>query len=67
VKKKLPRYARADVPEVWIENLVDDVLLVFRDPVLSSYQTSLTLRGTETVSILALPDGMFSVDQLLVL
>lgn len=39
--KKLPIYARASIPEVWIHNLVDNQLEVYRDPQGERY-TSLT-------------------------
>ena len=37
---KLPRYAAAGVPEVWIENLKDNTLLVYRDPAGAAFATS---------------------------
>jgi Uma2 family endonuclease len=64
--KKLPRYAEAGVPEVWIENLGDDTLLVYRDPSGSAYRTQLVLHCGDSVSILGLSDTSFSVDELLV-
>jgi Uma2 family endonuclease len=63
---KLPRYAKAGVPEVWIENLNEDCLLVYRDPSGAAYSTSLTLRSGESVSVVALPDVVFAVEELLV-
>jgi Uma2 family endonuclease len=62
---KVPRYAAAGVPEVWIENLQDDTLLVFRDLAGTQYKTSLALRRRETIIPVALPDVMFSVEDLL--
>ena len=63
---KLPRYAVAHVPEVWIENLDDDLLLVYRNPAGGRYTTALQLQRGENVSLVALPDVAFSVDELLV-
>jgi len=63
---KLPRYAKAGVPEVWIENLIDDVLLVYRDPVGSKYAAVLILRRGDSISPIAFPDAIFAIDQLLV-
>ena len=63
---KLPRYAKAGVPEVWIENLQDDLLLVYRDPVGNAYTTSLVFHRGESVSVIVLPDVVFTVEQLLV-
>jgi Uma2 family endonuclease len=64
---KLPRYAKAGVREVWIENLVDDVLIVYREPVGKKFATQLALRRGESLSPIAFPDEAFAVDQLLVL
>src|SRR5437764_1335533 len=42
-KIKLPRYAASGAPEVWIEDLKHDTLLVFRDLQGDTYKTCLTL------------------------
>jgi Uma2 family endonuclease len=62
---KLPRYAAAGISEVWIENLEADELLVYRDPDGEHYRTALTLHRGDSVSVLAFPDAVFSVDELL--
>jgi Uma2 family endonuclease len=62
---KVPMYARAGVPETWIENLTEDLLLVFRDPTDEAYKTHLTLRRSDSISPLAFPDSAFAVAQLL--
>ena len=62
---KVPRYAAAGVPEVWIENLPDNTLLVFRDPSGNSYRTCLTLKRKDSVSVQAFPDVIFKVGELL--
>ena len=64
-KVKLPHYARCGVPEVWIEDLNHDLLLVFRDPSGSEYKTSLALRKGEKVSPVAFPETVFNVGDLL--
>jgi Uma2 family endonuclease len=64
-KVKLPRYAAAGVPEVWIENLVDDLLLVYRNPEGNTYKTSLRLKTTDSVSVELFPDVVFAVSDLL--
>jgi Uma2 family endonuclease len=63
---KLPRYAAAGIPEVWIEDLKNNLFLVYRNPDGSAFTTSLILRGEETVTPLAFPDVIFSVKDLLV-
>ena len=62
---KLPRYASAGIPEVWIENLVEDLLLIYRDPEGDAYRTALALRNGDSISPLAFPDVVFNVAQLL--
>lgn len=64
-KIKLARYAASGVPEVWIEDLKHDRLLVFRDPEGKSYKSSLTFRQGDSISPLAFPDAVFKVEQLL--
>jgi Uma2 family endonuclease len=65
-RRKLPLYAAAAVPEVWIEDLKNDLLLVYRQPSKNTYSTSLVLRRGESIAPLALPDVVLSVDELLV-
>ena len=62
---KVPRYAAADVPEVWIENLADDELLVYRDPAGERYIVCITLHRGDSVSPVAFPDTVFKVEELL--
>ena len=62
---KLPLYAVAGVPEVWIEDLKGDLLLVFRNPVGKTYTTALTLRRGDSVSTLAFPDVVLTVEDFL--
>jgi Uma2 family endonuclease len=63
--RKLPRYAAAGVPEVWIEDLNNNVLLVYRDPRGDRYETALTFSIEKSVSPLAFPDIQFRVHDLL--
>jgi Uma2 family endonuclease len=62
---KLPLFAASGVAEVWIENLNDDELLVYRDPVSRVYSTSLTFRRGALVSLAAFPEIPIKVDDLL--
>jgi Uma2 family endonuclease len=62
---KLRHYAQAGVIEVWIEDLLNDLLLVHRDPAGEVYATCLTLRRGDMISPLAFPDITFKVDDLL--
>ena len=65
-KVKVPRYAASGVPEVWIEHLTEDLLMVYRNPLGNQYETNLILRPRESVSPIAFPDLVLKIDQLLV-
>ena len=62
---KLPIYAQLGIPEVWIEDLKHDCVLVFRDPSSNRYQTSLTFRPGDSLSTIAFPEIVITVDSLL--
>ena len=62
---KVPRYAAAGVPEVWIENLSDEELLVYRNPAGQGYSVCLTLHRGDSVSPVAFPDVTFKVEDIL--
>jgi len=62
---KLPLYAQAQVPEVWIENLEENLLLVYTELVNGVYNPQRTLPRTANVSPQAFPDVVISVEQLL--
>lgn len=63
---KVPRYAAAGVPEVWIVSLPDDVLEVFRRPGAQGYTEHLRLHRGDTVGVEALPAfGEVAVDEVL--
>jgi len=61
---KLPIYAAAGVAEVWIEDLPNQTLHVFREPHGSGYTTALQFRSDESVSPLAFPEIAFTVSAL---
>jgi Uma2 family endonuclease len=54
--EKLPAYARAAIPEIWIVNLLQDVIEVHRDPQGGAYQTILRHGHEATLSPLSYPD-----------
>ena len=62
---KVPRYAEAGVPEVWLVDLQDDVLHVYREPAGGSYRVIQALQRGQTASPLALPEATLEVDQIL--
>ena len=61
---KVPRYAAAGIPEVWIEDLKRNRILVYRDPEPNGFRTVLTLKRGESLSILAFPETTFTIDEL---
>jgi Uma2 family endonuclease len=65
-RRKGPAYARADVPEYWIVNLVERLIEVYRDPTPDrGYQTVSRFRPGDSFSPLAAPGTTFAVDDLL--
>jgi Uma2 family endonuclease len=58
---KLTYYAAAGIPEVWIEDLNSDRILVFRNPAEGVYQVRLALSRGELISVQAFPDTTFTV------
>jgi Uma2 family endonuclease len=64
-KRKMPLYAAAGVTELWIENLRNDVILVFRDPTPETYSSVHTFERGQSVSPAAFPDVPFNVGELL--
>ncbi len=62
---KLTRYAEADIPEVWIENIPDRVIEAYANPVDGEYTESRTYRPGETISPTAFPDLELPVNQLI--
>jgi Uma2 family endonuclease len=62
---KLPRYAAAGVAEVWIEDLENDLLLVYRNPVGNAFKKSIVLHRGESISPLIFPGVTFNVSDLI--
>jgi Uma2 family endonuclease len=62
---KVPLYAAAGIPEVWIEDLNNDCLLVYRDPHAEGYRSTVTLKREDSVSPIAFPEIHFTIDDLL--
>jgi Uma2 family endonuclease len=62
---KVPLFADAGTLEVWIEDLQQDLILVFRDPAGKAYKTTLTCHRGDSISPVAFPDKTFAVDDLL--
>jgi Uma2 family endonuclease len=55
-RRKLPLYARAGFPEVWLVDVNVDVTSVYRDPTPAGYRQERTVRRDDPIAPLALPD-----------
>jgi Uma2 family endonuclease len=62
---KLPIYAEFQLPEVWIADLSEHVLLVYRDPAGKSYKTALQFRVGDRLCCLAFPEIGVEVSEIL--
>jgi Uma2 family endonuclease len=64
LSSKVPLFAASGIPEVWIEDVNNDILHVYRDPRGGAYAISLELQRQDRISPIAFPDIRFSVDDL---
>lgn len=62
---KGPLYARAGIAEMWLANLVEDCLEVFRSPSHEGYMEVQKYRRGQRLSPLALPDLIVAVEEIL--
>jgi len=62
---KLPAYARAGIKEVWIVNLIDRTIEVYREPNFTGYSKKSVLRPGDKASPMAFPDVTVDVGELL--
>lgn len=63
--KKLPVYARAAIPEVWIVNLQDSTIEVYREPHFTGYEKKTVLRAGDQAAPAAFPGDAVDVAELL--
>jgi Uma2 family endonuclease len=64
-EEKLPAYGRAGVAEVWIVNLREGALEIFREPNFTGYASRQVLRAGDHAAPLAFPDAAVDVGELL--
>jgi Uma2 family endonuclease len=62
---KLPLYARAGVPEVWLVDLTTDRIEIYSQPLNGTYQSLVILSRGEMISSLGLPEMAFQVNEIL--
>ena len=65
LRRKVPLYATYRVPEVWVIDVNQQAIRVYRDPVDDSFRLVQALRRGESLAPLAFPDRQLSVDDLL--
>ncbi|PYJ56695.1 MAG: Uma2 family endonuclease [Verrucomicrobia bacterium] len=64
-EEKLPIYSRAGIAEVWIVNLVDLTVEVYREPHFTGYGSKTILRAGDQARPQAFPDAVVDVAELL--
>ena len=64
-EKKLPAYGRAGIAEVWIVNLNELTVEVYREPNFTGYGSKAVLRAGDQAKPLAFPDAAVDVAELL--
>src|ERR1041385_7926742 len=62
---KLPAYGRAGIVEVWIVNLIDQTVEVYREPHFTGYGSKTILRAGDQAAPQAFPDVKVDVAELL--
>jgi Uma2 family endonuclease len=62
---KVPLYAEAGIVEYWIVNLVDDLILVYRDPGPAGYGVLRVLRRGDTIRPLSFSEVEIAVSDIL--
>ena len=62
---KVPLYANNEIPEVWLIDVQERVIEVYRGPAPGRYKRSETLTGADKVAPQAMPDVQLSVDEIL--
>jgi len=62
---KLPLYARAGIPEVWLVNLPKDVIEIYTQPLNDTYREIRLVRRGESLASQSLPHLVIAVDSIL--
>jgi Uma2 family endonuclease len=60
-RRKIPRYARAGIPEVWLVDLEQRLVTVYRDPAPGGYLLKTEVATDESLAPLAFPDAKIQV------
>ncbi|HYO48927.1 MAG TPA: Uma2 family endonuclease, partial [Chloroflexia bacterium] len=62
---KVPLYARAGIPEVWVVNIPKKVVEVYSDPFEGKYQSIRRVGRGEVLNLTALPGVAVAIDDIL--
>jgi Uma2 family endonuclease len=62
---KVPNYANSGIQEVWLWDLEENCLEVYREPTANGYSSMQKFEGGEIISPLAFPDFEVSIDLIL--
>jgi Uma2 family endonuclease len=62
---KIPLYADAGVAEVWLVDLTNEAVTVYRSPAAGHYQEERTIRRGDRISLLAFGNISFGVEEIL--
>jgi Uma2 family endonuclease len=64
-EEKLPAYGRAGISEVWIINLTNLTIEIYREPHFTGYGSKIVLKNGDKASPAAFPDAVVDVAELL--
>ncbi len=62
---KMPLYARSGIAEVWLVDLEQETVTIYRDPAPGGFRTAQVVRRGEQLAPLAFPDHSFEVATIL--
>jgi Uma2 family endonuclease len=62
---KIPLYARAGIPEVWLVDLAEQQIEVYREPSGQSYQEKRVVKRGQSLTVHAFPELALTADEIL--
>ena len=62
---KIPRYCQAGIVEVWLVDLINNLVHVHTDPTPTGYRMTQVRRDADSLQPICLPDCRFTVDAVL--
>jgi len=61
---KIPLFAKALIQEVWIVNLIENLLEIYRSPVEGNYEIVIKLHHTQPASSQSFPEIILTVNEI---